>query len=319
MLTLVMLLCAASLLASAIAPTFVFLCVALSAVGATTVSGQIILPMVGDFSASKERGKMVGIVTSGITAGILLARTVSGAIASVSGWRTVFLLAVCLNLFLAFLISRIIPNQKQREKIPYRRLLISVFTAVSRSSVTRRILLMQGLAFLVFNLFWTSITLLLSSKLYGFDTFQIGLVSLAGLAGAIISTGVGKLQDMGLGVNALGLFIVLYAFSMVLGIFSGDVLYLIIVCAIVMSLGFQGVSILNQTLLFSLNPGSRSRINTAFVANNFAFGAIGSLFASLLWSSGGWQSICIGATCALVISLLVWFVSRNKLDRAIGK
>lgn len=194
-----------------------------------------------------------------------------------------------------------------------------MFTAVSHSSVTRRILLMQGFAFLVFNLFWTSITLLLSSESYGFNTFQIGLVSLAGLAGAIISTGVGKLQDMGLGVNALGLFIILYAFSMILGIFSGDVLYLIIACAIIMSLGFQGVSILNQTLLFSLNPGARSRINTAFVTNNFAFGAVGSLLASWLWAFGGWRSICIGATCALAISLSVWFASRRKLDRAIGK
>ena len=134
-----------------------------------------------------------------------------------------------------------------------------------------------------------------------------------------ISTGVGKLQDMGLGVNALGLFIILYALSMILGIFSGNSLYLIIVCAIIMSMGFQGGSILNQTLLFSLNPGSRSRINTAFVTNNFVFGAVGSLLASSLWPFGGWQSICTGATCALVISLLVWFFSRSKLDRAIGK
>ena len=45
---------------------------------------------------------------------------------------------------------------------------------------------------------------------------------------------------MGLGINALGLFIILYALSMILGIFSGNSLYLIIVCAIIMSMGFQG-------------------------------------------------------------------------------
>ena len=52
----VMLLTVAGLLCSAVASSFAVLAVSLGALGIVTVSGQIILPLVGDLAAENERG-----------------------------------------------------------------------------------------------------------------------------------------------------------------------------------------------------------------------------------------------------------------------
>lgn len=319
LLALVMVASSVSLLASALAPSLLFLAFALAAVGCTTVSGQIILPMVGDLAAPAERGKMVGIVTSGITTGILLARTVSGTIANIAGWRSVYVIAVVLNLAFAVVVFKTVPSQAARAKIPYTQLLASVFSSVAKLPPMRRLLVLQGCNFLVFNLFWTSITFLLSAEPFGFDTFQIGLVSLAGITGAVASTNLGKLMDKGVGITAIGAFIALNLLSMALAAFAGGSLVLVVVVAALMSLANQGISILNQTTLFSLMTGARSRLNTAFVVNGFLCGAVGSAVASAVWVHVGWPGVCAIACVVMAVALVTWAASRTMLSRAVEK
>ena len=55
---------------------------------------------------------------------------------------------------------------------------------------------------IVFNIFWTSVTFLLSAEPFHYSTFQIGLVSLTAITGALAAMKVGSLQDRGLGVKA---------------------------------------------------------------------------------------------------------------------
>src|SRR3954465_2601863 len=63
----VMMLCAAvALTACAVAPSFAFLLVAITALGATTVAGQILAPLAGDLADDTERGRVVGTVMSGV-------------------------------------------------------------------------------------------------------------------------------------------------------------------------------------------------------------------------------------------------------------
>ena len=177
------------------------------------------------------------------------------------------------------------------------------------------ILLHSGLIFgLVFNIFWTSLTFLLSGKPFNYDTFQIGLVSLAGLTAAVFGLGIGKLQDKGLSVPVLGIFIKLSLITMVCGFAFYESIIAIIIIAAVISVAVQGISVLSQARLFNLSNEERSRLNTVFVVNNFIFGAVGSALASLLWSLGGWQYVMIGASLISLIALIVWLASRSSFN-----
>lgn len=313
LISIVMTLTIITLISCALSPSFIILALSLFSMGIVTISGQIILPLAGDLSSSQERGHIVGIVSSGITTGILFSRFTSGIIAGLWGWRSVYLIAAILNLIMILVMIYVLPEiQRKNELKSYKKLLLSVFTTFKRHDTLPKILLHSGLIFgLVFNIFWTSLTFLLSGNPYNYDTFQIGLVSLAGLTAAVFGIGIGKLQDKGLSVPALGGFIILSLITMICGFVFYDSIIAIIIIAAVLSIAVQGVSVLAQARLFNLSNEERSRLNTVFVVNNFIFGAVGSALASLLWTLGGWSFVMIAAALISIIALIVWILSRS--------
>lgn len=317
LISIVMILSVAALVSCAAAPSFAVLALSLFSMGIVTISGQVILPLAGDLSRPDQRGHIVGIVSSGITTGILFSRFASGIIAGLWGWRCVYMIAAVLNLIMALVIIYVLPEISPKNKLDsYKRLLLSVFTTFKRHETLPRILLHSGLIFgLVFNIFWTSLTFLLSGAPYNFDTFQIGLVSLAGLTAAVFGLGIGKLQDMGLSVPALGGFIATSLIAMICGFAFYDSIVAIILIAAIFSIAVQGVSVLTQARLFNLSNEERSRLNTVFVVNNFIFGAVGSALASLLWTLGGWSYVMAGSALISFAALLVWLSSRKPFSQ----
>ena len=318
MITLVMVLSVLALVSCAISPSFIILSLSLFSMGIVTISGQIILPLAGDLSREDERGHIVGIVSSGITTGILFSRFASGIIAGFWGWRSVYVIAAALNLVMVLVMIYVLPEIPAKNKFKsYGKLLVSVFTTFKNHRSLPNILLHSGLIFgLIFNIFWTSLTFLLSAEPFNYNTFQIGLVSLAGLAAAAFGVEIGKFQDKGLSIPVLGAFIVVCLVSMLCGFAFRDSIVAIVIVAAILSVAVQGVSVLTQTRLFNLSQGERSRLNTVFVVNNFIFGAIGSALASLLWSLGGWSYVMIAASVVSVAAFVVWLFSRSKFKYA---
>ncbi len=318
MIALVMVLSVLALVSCAISPSFIILSLSLFSMGIVTISGQIILPLAGDLSREDERGHIVGIVSSGITTGILFSRFASGIIAGFWGWRSVYVIAAALNLVMVLVMIYVLPDIPAKNKFKsYGKLLASVFTTFKNHKSLPNILLHSGLIFgLIFNIFWTSLTFLLSAEPFNYNTFQIGLVSLAGLAAAVFGVEIGKFQDKGLSIPALGAFIVVCLVSMLCGFAFRDSIVAIVIVAAILSVAVQGVSVLTQTRLFNLSQGERSRLNTVFVVNNFIFGAVGSALASLLWSLGGWSYVMIAASVVSVAAFIVWLFSRSKFKYA---
>lgn len=318
LISIVMLLSIATLMACALSPSFIILALSLFSMGIVTISGQIILPLAGDLSREEERGRIVGIVSSGITTGILFSRFASGIIAGFWGWRSVYLIAVVLNLIMALVIIYVLPEIPRKNKLDsYKGLIFSVFTTFKRHKTLPRILLHSGLIFgLLFNIFWTALTFLLSAAPFNYNTFQIGLVSLAGLVAVVFGIYFGKLQDKGLSVQALGIFVIISILSMIGGFAFSTSIIAIVIIAAVFSIAVQGISVLAQARLFALSNEERSRLNTVFVVSNFIFGAVGSALASFLWASGGWSYVMIGSIVISVMALGVWLSSRKPFREA---
>lgn len=236
----------------------------------------------------------------------------SGIIAGFGGWRLVYVIAAILNLIMILIMIYVLPDLPRKNKLTsYKKLIFSVFTAAKRYKVLPRILLRSGLIFgLIFNIFWTSLTFLLSGSPFNYTTTQIGFVSLVGLVTSLFGVVVGKLQDNGLSIAALGLFIFLSLIGTSTLLLNQSIITVIIVTALI-SIAVQGVLILSQTRLFSLSNNERSRLNTVFVVNNFIFGAMGSALSSFLWSYGGLQYVMIGSIIISSIGLIAWFSSRT--------
>lgn len=306
-----MILSVIALIAVSLAPSFAALAFCLACLGLVTISGQIIMPLTGDISSPTERGKNVGIISGGITIGILTARTISGLVADLFNWRAIYLFAAAINLLLALIIVRMIPEAPHNTKLSYPELLADVFHTLKTTPTLIPLMMIAACSFgIVFNIFWTSITFLLSSQPFEFSTFQIGLVSLTAITGAVAAMKVGSLQDKGLGLKATGIFLALSLACILAAFFLAETsIILLVIIAAIYSLGNQSVNILNQSRLFTLNPEKRSRLNTCFVVNNFIFCAIGSTLASVLWNFGGWHTAMGGGALTLMIALLIWMYS----------
>ena len=301
-----------TLVASACAPGLALMACALGFLGVTTVSGQIIIPFSREASRPSEVGKMAGIVASGFTTGILLSRMISGLVASIAGWRSVFIMAAVLNLIMAIIVARFTPCMPARERIPYPKLIASVFQTAARAKGLLPIMVTNGLAFLAFNMFWVSLTYLLSSQPFGFNTFQIGLVSLAGLVGAASSAGIGTLLDRGHSTHAIAAMAALMTVSFALLAFGATTLAIVVIGAALLSVGAQGLGILTQTRAMGLVPGATSRLNTAFVVSNNIFSAIGCAVAAVFWNGGGWVAVAIAGAAFMAIAFMTWIACTRR-------
>ena len=310
----VMSLVVVSLLACALSPTFIFLAFSLSAMGITTVSGQIIIPMARDLADPKQQGRVVGIITAGMMLGILVARSTSGLIADLLGWRAIYGIAAAVDLVLMVCLQRYLPKQPAKELLDYRSLIGDVFRSIGQYKPLKWILLTNGMVFgIIFSMFWNAVTFLLSEEPFHFSTFQIGLVSLAGVTGVISPVLVGRLQDRGIGFNAVGVFIAVTFASILCALLGESSIALIIIAAALNSFGMQGVSTLSQLRVMALDPMKSSRLNTMFIFNNFACGAIGSALSGFIWMKTGWLGICVTMIVAVVLAAIGWAVSRKLL------
>jgi predicted MFS family arabinose efflux permease len=297
---------AAGMVVAALAPSFAVLALAIAVVGVTAVVAQVLVPLAGTLAADHERGKVVGSVMSGLLLGILLARTASGLIAAATSWRTVFVLGAAAMVAIAVVLRRALPPTPPETDLPYGAALRSVVALVRDEPLLRRRMLYGATGMASFSVLWTAIAFLLSGAPFHYGEGTIGLFGLAGLAGAIAAQGAGRLADRGHTHAATGVFLVAIGAAWVLLALGDDSVALLIAGIIVLDLGIQGQHILNQNTIYVLAPDARSRVTTAYMTSNFAFGALGSAGASVAWSAGGWGAVSALGLGLAAVALLGW-------------
>ena len=87
---------------------------------------------------------------------------------------------------------------------------------------------------------------------------------------------------------------------------GGSSLLALLAGVVVLDLGIQGAHILNQGVVYGLQPEARSRLTTAYMTCTFSGGAAGSGAAAIAWERGGWGAVsALGAGFA-VLALGVW-------------
>jgi predicted MFS family arabinose efflux permease len=307
-----MLLCAAAaLLGCALAPSIGVLLAAISLLGVTTVSGQILTPLAGDLASDANRGRVVGTVVSGLLTGILVSRTVSGLIAGAAGWRTIYFIAAGASIVFAVLLRRAIPSLAPKVHLTYPALIASVWQVIRAERTVRWTLVLGAVAFGVFTMFWTALTFLLSAPPFSYSVSVIGLFGLVGLAGAIAAQRAGRLHDRGWSLPATGLGWAAVIIAFLVAALAVRSVVVLIVAIVLLDIAVQGINILNQTRLFAVSGQARSRLNTAFVTSNFIGGAIGSAAATELWNAGGWRAVTLTGAGLGCLALVIWALGRR--------
>jgi len=308
---------AAGLVASAAAPAIGLLIGAALVVGAASVAAQLLVPMAASLADDEHRGRVVGTVMSGLLLGILLARTVSGAVAGLAGWRVVYVMAAALTLAMAAILWFVLPPEGERDRIRYGELLATTVRLFMTERVLRRRAGYGALGFAAFSVLWTTIAFLLAGAPYHYGDVTIGLFGLVGAAGALCANFAGRWVDRELHRLTTMAFALCIALSFLPLWYGRHNLALLIAGILVLDVGVQGLQVTNQSMIYRLAPQARSRVNSAYMVCYFAGGAAGSAVASAVYDASHWAGVCLlGAAIGAVTVLAAVPGLRAPLGRA---
>jgi predicted MFS family arabinose efflux permease len=310
--TLTLLVSAGALVLVAAAPSFALLAAAIGVVGFTSVVAQVLVPFAATLAGDHDRGRVVGHVMTGLLLGTLLSRTVAGLVAQIAGWRAVFLLAAGLTAGLAVLLHRALPHHAPTTDQRYHRLLQSVWRLLAREPVLRRRSLYGALSFAVLNALWTPIAFLLARPPYRFGEAVIGGFALITVPLAFTTGTVGRLAGRGLSRRLTGVYFVLMLAGAGVAAAGTRQLWALAAGALLATLGSQSAHITNQSEIYRLAPGARSRITTAYMATFFAGGVAGSALATAAYAHYGWTGVSGLVGAFALVGLLVWVAETSR-------
>jgi predicted MFS family arabinose efflux permease len=301
-----------ALAGAAVAPGISTLALALAAVGVTSVVAQVLVPFAATLAADDERGKVVGTVMSGLLLGILLARTLSGALAAVGGWRSVFAVAAVLMVLLAVVLRLRLPQVPPASDLRYGAALRSILTLFRTHPVLGRRVAYGAVGFAAFSVFWTSVAFLLAGPPFGYGEAAIGLLGLAGVAGALCAQVSGRVADRGWTRWGTGGWLALLTASFGVLYLGGTSLVLLVVGVVVLDAGVQGNQVLNQSVIYALDAEARSRLTTAYLTTTFIGGAAGSGLSAWLYGVAGWGGVCLAGALIGAAGLVLWLTELRR-------
>ncbi|WP_142631549.1 MFS transporter [Raoultella ornithinolytica] len=275
---------------------------AMALVGMMAVVVQIVVACTAALATPAGRGKAVGMVTSGVVLGILLARLTSGVIADFAGWRAVYLSAASLMLLLAAVLAQAMP------KTPMAGSYLALMTSVFHLLMTEPTLRVRGvfalLIFAAFSVLWTALVLPLSAQ--GLSHTQIGLFGLAGIAGALAASKAGHWADRGAAQRVTGVSLALLLFAWAPIARAETSLPLLVIGVIILDFAVQAVHVTNQSLIFAARPDAQSRLVGAYMCFYSVGSALGAVVATQCYAHWGWNAVCLAGAGISAAALFFW-------------
>ncbi|WLH33712.1 MFS transporter [Pseudomonas sp. FP2196] len=304
------LLSAAALLIIALAPTTLWLLLGMTLTGLLAVVTQVLVAYAATLTDPAHRGRVVGVVTSGIVVGILLARTVAGAMADLAGWRAIYWLSAGLTLVMALLLFRVLPKAEAPQlATSYSALIVSVFSLFKEEPVLRQRALLALLTFASAMVLWTPMVLPLAAPPLSLSHSEIGLFGLAGAAGALAAARAGHLADRGLGQWVSGLSLLLMLGSWLPIALTQSSLWALLLGVITLDLGLQAVHVTSQSMIYSVRPEAQSRLTAGYMLFYSIGSALGSIGSTAMYAWAGWTGVCLLGAGINAVALGYWWLT----------
>lgn len=287
----------------------------LAVAGVFAVVVQTTVAYAAAVSAVGDRGKNVGVVTSGVVIGILGARVLAGWLGEVWGWRSIYVVLAVLALGLAVCVLAGLPAEDRSERSrTYGRLVASLGGLFrERLFVTRG--LIAFFLFASFGTLWSGIALPLAGGPWHLSEAEIGLFGIAGLAGALGAARSGRWADAGYTRQVGGIALLLLLGSwFAIGQLDWSLL-LLILGVIVLDFAVQAVHVTNQHLLTSARPDRTSSVIGGYMIFYSLGSALGAAATTVVFASAGWAASSLLGAVFAVGALAIWAIDRRHAHR----
>ncbi|MBW3494840.1 MFS transporter [Bacillus sp. FDAARGOS_1420] len=280
-------------------------------VGLLAVVTQTLVAFAATIASPTERGRVVGIVTSGIVIGILLARTFAGILTDVAGWRSVYLFSAALMLLMVFMFIKMLPNvEREVKSLSYPQLIRSVLALFIQERTLRVRSVLAMLIFADFSILWTSLVLPLSTPPIALSHSAIGAFGLVGVAGALAAARAGKLADQGYGQRTTGIALALLLISWLFISYIEQSLIALVIGIVLLDLAVQAIHVTNQTMILPLHTEARSRLTAGYMVFYSIGSAGGSITSTQIYVHFGWGGVSLLGASVSALALLFWAMTR---------
>lgn len=262
--------------------------------GMTTVTPQLMLPLVGDLAPANRKATSISIVVSGLSLGMLMARLLSGVISNYTDWRNIYWFAFAAQYCIFILLFFFLPDYPSKNPggLNYFRMMWSIVYMYLTEPLLVQACLINFILSSIFTSFWTTMSFLLSSPPFNYDSLTIGLFALIGIfvicVGPVYSRLViDKIQALWSCLLGISIEITGVAIGTFIGTFTvaGPVIE-----AVVIDLGNQACNIANRTAINDINPKARNRVNTCYMIAAFTGQLTGTAVGNRLYALGGWRA-----------------------------
>lgn len=286
-------------------------------IGSTLLGFATIVPYLIPTYASKrvdpgELGRVTAILTTGIIAGILIARVAAGAIGEYLGWRTVYYIASGLMLVVTILLPLTMDRRddgiSSQTGQSYLSLIASMGPIIVR---TPEILLsgtIQALGFGTFISIWLALGLHLTSPEMGYGVDVVGYLAALSLVNLVTTPPLGAWADR-IGARRARTIV---ACSQLLGaslfLFFGHNLWLLMLPLILTNISAPVIDVTGRVTFLNKPPEIRTRLMTIYIVFMFVGGGLGSWAGTSVYDIWGWTGNAILAismcSVLLVLSLI---------------
>ena len=307
-----------AMLAMALSGSFTTFVAASSLLGFVTIAPYLLPAYVTRRVAPGRIGHVTGIMTAGVTLGILGSRVGGGLLGHYFGWRSAYWVGAACMAFLVILLPSIMERRQDEEPSGvepprYGELLRSLWPIMKSLPEVPLGGLIQALS--LFLAIWLAVGLHLPRNGYGVDT--VGYLAIIAIVNVLGSPFAGRLADH-IGAERARIY---FSLSQLIGVcllpFAGQNLWLLVIAIIFNSIGGASVDICSRTILFSRAPEIRTRLMTIYIVIMFIGGGISSWLGAATYEYAGWSGISIMAICyALTIMGLSLWGLRFRQDKA---
>lgn len=274
------------------------------------------LPLVAELAPPEHRAVSISVVGSGNALGIVIARILSGVVTNYTSWRNIYWLALGLQIMILTLLFLFMPDYPSRNQLTPRQI-VSAYPAALWSILTmctkHAVLVQSGLisycTSVPFTSYWTTLTFLLAGSPYHYNSVEIGLFGLIGLATISLNPIYGKYLIARLREPLFSILIA-QAFNLggvIIGTYSGThTVAGPIIQGIAVDATLQIVSVSNRIAIHEVEPHGRNRVNTAFMLMTFLGQLTGTSAGNAIYERyGGWVASGSLSVAMLALSLVI--------------
>ncbi|KXO92739.1 Inner membrane transport protein ynfM (plasmid) [Tsukamurella tyrosinosolvens] len=292
---------AVALAATVVAPSAAVLGVVLLVTGACSSVGAGLSSLVGRLAPVGRRSTDLGIVTAGISAGILIGRIAGGWLSDEIGWRAMLLTAAAACAIVAVVSAAILPAERGLVTQSYISGLWSMPGLLRRSATLRGAAFRGALWFFAFCAVWSGLAVALSQPPRSLSAERIGLYALAGLAGIVATRIAGRWTDrVGARPVILAGLVLAAAACVALAVGLNDAVVTLIALA-AFDAGLFAAQVANQSTVLDIDPAAPARYNGVYMLVYFVGGSAGAAFGASAAAAVGWGWVT--GACIVAIGL----------------